>query len=230
MNWDAVQSIGVIVTLAFLGYQMRLQSRALRNDSRMRQFEVYQSLINQHTELLKMADKDTVLNLIWEPLEADRKAELDAAQAAKDWGAWYVMTPEEQRSYRYTRYALELFEQAHKVNQFGILDEEIWRKWISWMEIWPRTRYFTYVWEDSARKFMPSFVESYWELVRESDEIDRQARAERARLLDPLRENEKPGDDVAPEPAAREEPDLVLGPAVYPRPSRKSDAAGPHRS
>lgn len=188
MDWEALQAIGVIVTLAFLGYQMRLQAKALRNDSRLRQFQLYQDLLNQHTDLLKMADRDTVLNLIWEPLEPDRKAVLDAAQAARDWGAWYEMTPEEQRSYRYIRYALELFEQAYKVDKFGMLDQEIWKKWISWMEIWPRSRYFPYVWEDTARKFMPSFVDAYWDLVRESSEIDRRARRSRAHLLDPLQE------------------------------------------
>lgn len=209
MNWDAVQAIGVIVTLAFLGYQMRLQAKALGSDNRLRQFELYQGLLNQHTELLKMADQDTVLNLIWEPLEPDRKAELDGAQASRDWGAWYAMTPDEQRSYRYTRYALELFEQAHKVNEYGMLDKEIWRKWVSWMEIWPRTRYFPYVWEDTARKFMPSFVEAYWDLVRQSGELDREARLERGHLLDPLR-----GEDVLDNTSV---PDLE-GPRAAPIP------------
>lgn len=250
MDWDAVQAVGVIVTLAFLGYQMRLQSKALGSDSRMRQFELYQNLLNQHTDLLKMADQDTVLNLIWEPLEPERKAVLDAAQAARDWGAWYEMTPEEQRSYRYIRYALELFEQAYKVNQFGMLDAEIWQKWVSWMEIWPRTRYFPYVWEDSARKFMPSFVESYWDLVRESGELDRRARNERAHLLDPLHGEdvldnfsvpdlelpEQRGPDTAgPQPPSipsprKGEADPVLGPRVYRRPRPKSDAAAHRRS
>ena len=186
MNWDAIQAIGVIVTLAFLGYQMRLQAKALKSDSRLRQFELYQSLLNQHTELLKMADNDPVLNMIWAPLDPERKRELDAAQASQDWGAWAVMTPDEQRGYRYTRYAIELFEQAYKVNQYGMLDEEIWRKWVSWMEIWPRTRYFSYMWQDTARKFMPSFVDDYWDLVRQSGELDRQAKVDRAHLLDPL--------------------------------------------
>lgn len=186
MNWDAIQAIGVIVTLAFLGYQMRLQAKALKSDSRLRQFELYQSLLNQHTELLKMADNDPVLNQIWAPLDPERKRELDAAQASQDWGAWAVMTPDEQRAYRYTRYAIELFEQAYKVNQYGMLDEEIWRKWVSWMEIWPRTRYFSYMWQDTARKFMPSFVDAYWDLVRQSGELDRQAKVDRAGLLDPL--------------------------------------------
>nr|QZD54710.1 hypothetical protein K3N28_18550 [Glycomyces sp. TRM65418] len=176
----------MIITLAFLGYQMRLQAKALKSDSRLRQFELYQSLLNQHTELLKMADNDPVLNLIWSPLDPDRKRDLDAAQASRDWGAWTVMTPDEQRGYRYTRYAIELFEQAYKVNQYGMLDEEIWRKWVSWMEIWPRTRYFTYMWQDTARKFMPSFVDDYWDLVRQSAEFDREARVERTQLLDPL--------------------------------------------
>jgi hypothetical protein len=186
VNWDAIQAIGVIVTLAFLGYQMRLQAKALKSDSRLRQFELYQSLLNQHTELLKMADNDPVLNMIWAPLDPERKRELDAAQASQDWGAWAVMTQDEQRGYRYTRYAIELFEQAYKVNQYGMLDEEIWRKWVSWMEIWPRTRYFSYMWQDTARKFMPSFVDDYWDLVRQSGELDRQAKVERAHLLDPL--------------------------------------------
>jgi hypothetical protein len=199
VNWDAVQSIGVIVTLAFLGYQMRLQAKALKNDSRLRQFELYQSLLNQHTELLKMADGDQVLNLIWSPLDAERKRELDAAQASRDWGAWSVMTEDEQRGYRYTRYAIELFEQAYKVNQYGMLDEEIWRKWVSWMEIWPRTRYFTYMWQDTARKFMPSFVDDYWDLVRQSDEIDRKAQLDRERLLRPSGEDQVLGDGAMPE-------------------------------
>jgi hypothetical protein len=204
VNWDAVQAIGVIVTLAFLGYQMRLQAKALKSDSRLRQFELYQSLLNQHTELLKMADNDKVLNLIWDPLDPGRKAELDAAQASRDWGAWSVMTEDEQRGYRYTRYAIELFEQAYKVNQYGMLDDEIWRKWVSWMEIWPRTRYFTYMWQDTARKFMPSFVDEYWELVRQSGEIDRNARRDRANLLDPLGADDVLGNRAAPESDARE--------------------------
>ncbi|MEV3938012.1 hypothetical protein AB0K52_18780 [Glycomyces sp. NPDC049804] len=190
MDWDAVQAIGVIVTLAFLGYQMRLQSQALKGDSKLREFELYQSLLNQHTELLKMADQDPALNLIWEPLDPERKRELDAAQASRDWGAWSIMTPDEQRGYRYIRYAIELFEQAHKVNQYGMLDKEIWRKWVSWMEIWPRTRYFTYMWQDNARKFMPSFVDAYWDLVRESGEMDRRARIDRAHLTDPLHDDD----------------------------------------
>jgi hypothetical protein len=221
VNWDAIQSIGVIVTLAFLGYQMHLQAKALKGDSRLRQFELYQSLLNQHTELLKMADSEPVLNLIWAPLDPARKRELDAAQASRDWGAWSVMTEDEQRGYRYTRYAIELFEQAHKVNQYGMLDEEIWRKWVSWMEVWPRTRYFPYMWEDTARKFMPSFVDEYWDLVRQSGEIDRMARVKRANLLDPLREDHGLDDKAVPEFASPEDPqvvaaDLESGGAVAP--------------
>jgi hypothetical protein len=208
VNWDAVQSIGVIVTLAFLGYQMRLQAKALKGDSRLRQFELYQSLLNQHTELLKMADEDRVLNLIWSPLDPERKRVLDAAQAARDWGAWSVMTPDEQRGYRYTRYAIELFEQAYKVNQYGMLDEEIWRKWISWMEIWPRTRYFKYMWQDTARKFMPSFVDDYWDLVRQSEAIDREARLGRERLLGPMLEDESNLAVPEPEAAANAAPSV----------------------
>ena len=184
MDWNALEAIGVIATLAFLGYQMMLQSRSVRQDSRLRQFELYQSLLNQHTELLKMADRDPVLNEIWEPLPPERRSELDRAQAERDWGAWYVMTPEEQRGYRYTRYAVELFEQAHKVNQYKLMDDEIWDKWISWMEIWPRSRYFKYMFEDNARKFMPSFVADYWDLVALSEERDRQAVRERGDLVD----------------------------------------------
>ena len=232
MDWDAVQAIGVIVTLAFLGYQMRLQSKALRGDSRLREFELYQGLLNQHTELLKAADQDPVLNLIWEPLEPERKRVLDAAQAARDWGAWYEMTPDEQRSYRYTRYALELFEQAHKVNQYGMLDEEIWQKWVSWMEIWPRTRYFPYVWEDTARKFMPSFVDSYWDLLRESREMDSKARAERSHLLDPLRGDDVLDNSSLPELDLPEQPVEAIAPespaveAVVPE-SRTVEAIAP---
>jgi hypothetical protein len=185
VDWNAIQAIGVIITLAFLGYQMMLQGRQLRHDSRLRQFELYQSLLNQHTELLKMADKDPALNEIWEPMDLDRRRELDEAQAERDWGAWYAMTPEEQRGYRYTRYAIELFEQAYKLQQYDLLDREIWDKWISWMEVWPRSRYFTYMFEDNARKFMPSFVDRYWDLVKLSQERDWLAREEAADLVAP---------------------------------------------
>lgn len=185
MDWNAVEAIGVIVTLAFLGYQMMLQGRQLKHDSKLRRFEMYQSLLNQHTELLKMADRDPVLNEIWEPLDPNRKRELDAAQAAGDWGAWHIMTLEEQRGYRYTRYAVELFEQAYKLNQFSLLDQEIWDKWISWMEVWPRSRYFAYMFEDNARKFMPSFVGRYWDMVELSRERDRVAREEVQDLMAP---------------------------------------------
>jgi hypothetical protein len=185
VDWNAIQAIGVIITLAFLGYQMMLQGRQMRHDSRLRQFELYQSLLNQHTELLKMADKDPALNEIWEPLDLERRRELDEAQAERDWGAWYAMTPEEQRGYRYTRYAIELFEQAYKLQQYDLLDREIWDKWISWMEVWPRSRYFTYMFEDNARKFMPSFVNRYWDLVKLSQERDREAREEAADLVAP---------------------------------------------
>ncbi|WP_035696462.1 hypothetical protein [Glycomyces tenuis] len=186
MDWNAIEAIGVIATLGFLSYQMMLQSRSVRHDSRLRQFELYQNLLNQHTELLKMADRDPVLNEIWEPMDPERRRELDRAQAENDWGAWYAMTPEEQRCYRYTRYAVELFEQAYKVNKYKLMDAEIWDKWISWMEVWPRSRYFKYMFEDNARKFIPSFVDNYWALVALSEERDREAVKARGSVVDAL--------------------------------------------
>lgn len=159
--FEISQLVVLLSTLGFVGYQVRLQSQESRKQSKLQSFQLYHLLVQQYTELLSRADRDADLNQIWELPDAQRKEHLDKAHAARDWGAWYEMRPEEKRGYRYIRYAIETFEQAYLAHQRGWIDDETWQKWRGWMAVWRHARYFKYVFEDSRPRLVSSFVQDF---------------------------------------------------------------------
>jgi hypothetical protein len=174
VDWGAVQgiaqsleAIGLLATLIFLGRQFRLQKEELTANRQAVDFQTYQQISQRYSEILLMASEDPELNCIWDPLDPDRREELDAAQAAKLWGAWDVMTLTERKCYRYIRTAFETFEQAHEVYCQGTLPADTWKKWRAWIEIWISTRYYPYAIEDAKPRFVPRFLDLIEQLERE---------------------------------------------------------------
>jgi hypothetical protein len=163
--FDFLQIVLLSLSLIFFGYQLFLQRREVSNQVALQSYELYRSLVGQYTELLYRADRDTTLNTIWEPPDTNRMQELDAAQQTRRWGAWYAMTSEEKRCYRYVRYALETFEQTFQVYQRGWIDNETWQKWRGWMAIWRNVRYFNYVFDDTCPRLIESFVNEFHNLA-----------------------------------------------------------------
>ena len=114
---------------------------------------------------LWLASEDAKLNCIWQPLEPGRRKRLDEVQGANRWGAWFEMTDEEKRCYRYTRLALEIFEQAWEVRRRRMIGEDTWCKWEQWLATWSTTRYFPYVLEDSRPRLLAAFCDVVDEVV-----------------------------------------------------------------
>ena len=157
-TFDYLQLTAVVLSLMFVGYQVRLQRITLDNQIRVQGFQLYHLLAQQYIDLLLRADQDPVLNSIWESPNSQRKRELDDAQESRRWGAWFVMTPEEKRCYRYTRSAIETFEQTYQVYQRGWIDPETWAKWQAWMTIWKDVWYFDYVFSDTRPRLIKDFA------------------------------------------------------------------------
>ncbi|MFE0020928.1 hypothetical protein [Amycolatopsis sp. NPDC059021] len=158
---QVLQIIQVVVlgpSLFFIGYQVLLQRRQVRNQVAVQRFRLYHLLAQQYMDLLLRADLDPELNCIWEPLDEQRRQELDDAQRLRCWGAWHEMTPVEKRCYRFVRYALETLEQTHQLHQKRWMDQETWSKWLGWIEIWCDARFFDYVVEDSEPRLIKTFV------------------------------------------------------------------------
>lgn len=156
-----LQIIQVVVlgpSLAFLGIQVSLQRRQVRNQAMIQGYDLYRQLTQQYLKLLRRGGDDHELNLIWEPPDPERHCLLNEAQAARRWGAWYAMTPGERRCYRLIREALETFEQAYQVHNKGWIDDETWAKWESWIDIWRTVRYFEYVLEDTRPRLIKDFA------------------------------------------------------------------------
>ena len=176
VNWAEVQGLAqageafaLVVTLTFLVRQIGLQKRELDATRHAVAFQTYQQLSQRYTDLLWMASDDPLLNCIWEPLGDDDKARLDGAQAQKIWGAWFVMSDQERKCYRYVRSALETFEQAHTLYCQQTLSRGTWSKWQSWIRLWISTRYYPYVMEDSRPRFIPRFARLLDEMEAEGD-------------------------------------------------------------
>lgn len=148
-----------ILGLVFVGYQLLLQRREQANQVQVQGCLLYQDLANRYADLLHRADEDPVLNDVWEPCDGNRFAVLTQAHQLRPWGAWYAMTHEERRCYRYIRSALEIFEQACVVRKNGWIDDETWAKWQGWMAIWRQASYYSFVMDDSRGRLLAGFVE-----------------------------------------------------------------------
>jgi hypothetical protein len=165
-----VALILVVLSLRQQTRQLQYQQQAIEGQQaeqaraiEVLRFEVYERVTQRYADLLERASSDQDLNRIYQPLDSRRQHELDAAQAADPgWGAWEIMDFQEQKCFRYTRLALEVCEQAHKVEELGWIDDETWRKWHTWTQTFSRTRYFPYVLdiadERSRGRFRPAFV------------------------------------------------------------------------
>lgn len=158
---EIIQIIQVAVlgpSLFFVGYQVLLQRRQVRDHVAVEGYKLYHQLAQQYIALLIRSDSDPALNCIWEPANEKRRRVLDKAQRSRTWGAWYKMNPVEQRCYRLVRSALETFEQTYQLHQKGWIDDETWAKWLSWLDAWQNVRYFEYVLADTRPRLVKSFA------------------------------------------------------------------------
>lgn len=148
---DVAQALGIFSTLVFLIIQI------LKNTSAVK-FDIHQRLNDRYTEILWRAVELPVLNGAWDPLDPQRKKELDEAQRQKVWGAWYALNDDEKKQYRFTRLTLEIFEQAFVALEYGWIERDMWRKWESTIRIWKGSRFYTYVIEDTGQRISANFL------------------------------------------------------------------------
>lgn len=147
----AAQLVVVIASLIYL-------SRQVHGERVAAGFQAYSHVNDAYMRHLWLASERDELNCIWEPWDLDRKAELDLAQQTGGlWGAWHAMTTEEKRCYRYTRAALEIFEQAWEVKRRKMIGDDTWCKWEQWLSAWAGTRYFDLVFTDSRPRLLADF-------------------------------------------------------------------------
>jgi hypothetical protein len=176
MPWvQLAETLALVLPLLLIGYELALQRREVRSQNKLRSFELYHTLVQQYATLLLRADENPELNLTWEPVDTQRQVELDAAQEAaaaqgKAWGAWYAMEQTEKRCYRWTRSVIETFEQAYQVRQQGWIDDATWKKWLNWMLIWSRSRYFGFVFSDTGPRLIPDFVREFPLMLKQARE------------------------------------------------------------
>ncbi len=151
LGFGLVQSIGVIGSLVFVAIQLRRHRHVLA-------YETYQRLSREYQDLLWRAVEDPNLDTVWDPLDETERVRFDLAHDDPSaWGVWYAMNEEERRCYRFTRRALELFEQAWQVRSKGWIDDPTWEKWYHWVEAWKRSRYFGYIVAESKARLIPGF-------------------------------------------------------------------------
>ncbi|MGH3164311.1 MAG: hypothetical protein ACRDN0_00260 [Trebonia sp.] len=146
------------MSLFFVGYQVLLQRRQVRDHVAVEGYKLYHQLAQQYIALLIRSDSDPALNCIWEPPDEKRRRVLDKAQRSRTWGAWYKMNPVEQRCYRLVRSALETFEQTYQLHQKGWIDDGTWAKWRSRLDAWRNVRYFEYVLADTRPRLVMGFA------------------------------------------------------------------------
>lgn len=158
----AAQLVVVVVSAAYLARQVRGERVA-------QGFEAYSHVNDAYLRHLWLASERDELNCIWQPLDASRKSELDQAQAEHQWGAWHAMDLEEKHCYRYTRTALEIFEQAWEVKRRKMIGKDTWCKWEQWLVTWYGTRYFRYVFDDSRPRLLADFCATVEEVGQQSE-------------------------------------------------------------
>jgi hypothetical protein len=161
---QVLQLIQVVVlgpSLFFVGYQVLLQRKQVRDQVAIQGYKLYHLLVQQYMEILRRADYNPELNCIWDPVDVQRHSVLEDAQRCRTWGAWYAMTQEERRCYRFVRSALETFEQTHQLHEKGWIDDETWAKWQGWINIWRKARHFDFVFEDTKPRLIKTFAATF---------------------------------------------------------------------
>ncbi|MEX2670559.1 MAG: hypothetical protein WD294_00475 [Phycisphaeraceae bacterium] len=164
-----LSAIALVATLAAMAVQMM-------SDRNLREYQLFQHLAQEYTELLWRPAENPCLNKIWHPLDAQRIAELDGAldelADKQRWPVWAILDGDEHQCYRLTRAGLELFEQAHTGFYNGwVSDDQTWQKWENWMVDWKRTNTFvTYVLAENAPWFTNRFLKYFQQLPVPSDQ------------------------------------------------------------
>ncbi|WP_026912743.1 hypothetical protein [Patulibacter minatonensis] len=146
------QLVVVVVSLWYLGSQVRGERVAAG-------FAAYSHVNDSYMEHLWRAVEDPSLDCIWDPWHDDRVSVLNVAQRGQHWGAWRTMTVDERRCYRYTRAAIEIFEQAWEVKRRNMIGDDTWAKWHAWLTTWCNSRYFEIVLEDIRPRLIKEFAE-----------------------------------------------------------------------
>jgi hypothetical protein len=149
----AAQLCVVVASVVYLALQVHGERVAAG-------FQAYSQVNDAYMRHLWLASENPELDSVWEPWDEVRRAELDIAQRGGKWGAWHAMTLEEKRCYRYTRAALEIFEQAWEVRRQRMIGEDTWLKWEDWLREWTDTRYFVDVFVDSRPRLLKAFRET----------------------------------------------------------------------
>jgi hypothetical protein len=156
-----VQCLTIAASVLYLAKQVKGEKHAMG-------FQVYSQITDAYLRHLWLATGQPFLNQVWEQwAEGDgRREELAEAQAetraaGQSWGAWKIMTDEERTCYRYTRQAIELFEQAWDLQRRGLIADDTYEKWVNWMRIWKETRYFEFVFEDTRPRLIAPFCETF---------------------------------------------------------------------
>lgn len=157
MNTDHVIIFLGVLQLGIVAGSLFYLARQVHGEKVAAGFAAYSHVNDAYMAHLWRAYEHPELNQIWEAGDAEQTARLDAAQAARAWGAWYVMDQDERAGYRYTRMALEIFEQAWEVRRRDLIGADTWCKWEQWMSIWVGSRYFPYVFEDSRPRLLQEF-------------------------------------------------------------------------
>lgn len=178
---DTLQVVQVAVlalSLFFVGYQVLLQRRQVRNQVLVQGHELYYLLAKQYVDLLREADQNPILNELWEAVtDTKRTQELDEAQSSEAWGAWHAMTPLEKQCYRYIRAVIEIFEQTYQLHQKKWIDDETWTKWQGWMAVGREVKFFDYVFDDTKPRLIPSFVDEFARLAAAAETPNRHGRS-----------------------------------------------------
>ncbi|MGH3565000.1 MAG: hypothetical protein ACRDRH_02985 [Pseudonocardia sp.] len=175
---QVVQVAVLTLSLFFVGYQVLLQRRQVRNQVLVQGHELYYLLAKQYVDLLREADRNPVLNDVWEAVtDTKRTQELDEAQSSEVWGAWRAMTPSEKQCYRYVRAAVEIFEQTYQLHQKRWIDDETWKKWQGWMAVGREVKFFDYVFNDTKPRLIASFVDEFTRLAAATETPNRHGRS-----------------------------------------------------
>ena len=126
-----------------------------RRSNRITTLEMCHTLSERHMELMWLTVDDPKLNGVWDPIPPDRKAALQAAQAAQQWGGFRAMTEDERARYRFARRAIEHVEQAFEAHEHGWMPDYIWKSWEARMQAWTGSDYAEFVLDD-LREFKSS--------------------------------------------------------------------------
>lgn len=154
------QLVVVLVSVWYLGRQVTGEKVAAG-------FQAYSYVNQAYAEHLWRAAENPALNCIWLPQDGVRKALLDTEQHATSWGAWRAMSDEEKLCYRYTRAALEIFEQAWEVQRRELIGADTWLKWRKALSVWTATCFFDYVLEDTTPRLIEGFVDEIKRVAEE---------------------------------------------------------------